>query len=111
MIYMVGGSRGYLERDRVRNWVKSLNPSTILIHGNCENSPDVWAGQMAKEAGMVVGEFPYIKCFGKMGGHVRNRAMVDIADKCFFFWDMKSQGTGKTIQYAMEKGKAYQVNP
>lgn len=108
-IVMVGGSRGFKDRAKVENWVKMQPVGTTIIHGACPNSPDEWAGKMAKTAGLVVGEFPYIKCFGMVGGHVRNRRMVDIADHCVFFWDKKSQGTGKTILYAQEQGKSHEV--
>jgi len=67
-IHMVCGSRGYKNREEVEDWVRTLAPSIVLIHGNCPNSPDVWAGKEAAKAGIVMGGFPYVKCFGRVGG-------------------------------------------
>jgi hypothetical protein len=105
MIVMIGGTRGFRDRDGVINWAKSASLTDIYIHGDCYNSPDRWAGDKLHELGAVVGKFPYVDRFGKCGGHLRNRAMVDLADKCVFFWNGTSQGTEKTIEYAKSKSK------
>lgn len=106
MIIMVGGSRDYKDVQGVQEWARKFDLKDVLIHGNCQGSPDVWAGQIISRMGAVVGEFDYVQTWGKAGGHLRNRAMVDIADKCVFFWDGKSSGTGKTIEYARMKNKS-----
>lgn len=101
MIIMVGGSRGYPDKQGVEFFAMNhLNKNDVVIHGDCANSPDIWFGHMAEKTGHVVGKFPYVSRLGKSGGHVRNRAMVDMADRCIFFWDGSSSGTGKTIDYA-----------
>lgn len=110
MIVMVGGSRGYSNYKKVIDWANAIDIGHVLIHGDCPNSPDVWAGGQACLRGLVVGKFPFVSGHGLMGGHKRNRAMVDMADKCVFFWDGQSGGTGKTIEYAKSKGKEVEVH-
>jgi len=109
-ILMVSGSRGYCCPERVRSMVRRFSDKEwILIHGDCPDSPDGIAGEEAERLGMVVGKFPYVSSLGRAGGHVRNRAMVDMADMCLFFWDGESSGTGKTIEYAKASGKDHTV--
>ena len=109
MIIMIGGSRGWDDTEIIAQIVSGLKEQDVVIHGNCPNSPDIIVGKMSKSRGLVVGEFPYVSQKGKVGGHIRNRVMVDIADGCIFFWNGKSQGTAKTINYARDKGKLLQV--
>ena len=105
-IIMVGGSRYYPDKHQVDYVVnRCLKNTDVLIHGNCKDSPDVWADKIARKKGCVVGQFPYVSKLGKAGGHKRNRAMVKMADACLFFWDGVSQGTGKTIEYARTLNK------
>lgn len=108
-IVMVGGSRGYWNREKIAEYVSKLSKDTVLIHGDCKNSPDEWAGRVAEWMGLVVGKFPYVEKMLKAGGHERNRVMVRLADRCVFFWDGKSSGTGKTIEYAKSIGKPHLV--
>lgn len=108
-IQMVGGSRNYPDQKQVIGWAKTLWPTTILVHGDCPNSPDVWAGMIAESIGCVVGKFPYVKKLGVRGGHFRNHAMIEIADRCTFFWDGKSRGTKGAIEYAKSLGKPVDI--
>lgn len=110
MIVMVGGSRGYPNRREVEDYADAyLSKDDIVIHGDCPDSPDKWFGYAASALGCIVGKFPYVGVRGNFGGHIRNRAMVDMADKCIFFWDGKSSGTSKTIQYALKFRKDVKI--
>lgn len=108
-ILMLGGSRGYSGELKIKNYIDKLSPYTVIVHGGCPNSPDVIASEYARSLGFVVGIFPYVSVAGKEGGHGRNRVMVDMADHCVFFWDGKSSGTGKTIEYAKSLKKSHEV--
>ena len=108
-VFMVCGSRDYQDREGVERWTRTLHSSSILIHGDCAGSPDTWAGIVAEKMGLVVGKFPYVSAAGMSGGHLRNRAMVRMADRIIFFWDGSSKGTGKTIAYAKELCKPHEV--
>ena len=44
------------------------------------------------------------KLYGKRAGMIRNRKMLEIADRLIAFWDGASPGTANMIQIAKEKG-------
>jgi hypothetical protein len=48
---------------------------------------------------------PNYKKYGKAAPLVRNREMVDIADRVLLIWDEVSRGTKFTQNYAAQKGK------
>lgn len=43
--------------------------------------------------------------YGKGAGFIRNKDIVDNADKVIAFWDMKSPGTKNSIDYATKTNK------
>ena len=109
-IIMVCGSRGYQNKQAVTDWASHLDPDNILIHGNCPNSPDVWAGDAAAKIGIIIGKFSANwDYFGKRAGYMRNYVLVDIADTVVVFWDGESKGTKNVIDYAVKVNKPLEV--
>lgn len=107
-IQMVCGSRGFIDKAQVRRWADTLHEKTILIHGGCPNSPDVWAATRHRENGGIVGEFPFALNRHKYGGLYRN-ALVEMAHRIVAFWDGHSNGTKYVIAYATKLGKPIEV--
>ncbi len=67
---------------------------------------DRCAAAYARAHGLVLTEFlPQYERYGRGAPHVRNRKIVDYADKIIAFWDGRSKGTGSVIQYAKRIGK------
>ncbi|MBQ7302267.1 MAG: hypothetical protein IJW89_01650, partial [Clostridia bacterium] len=48
---------------------------------------------------------PQYKCYGRAAPLVRNRNIVDYADRVLVFWDGKSKGSLSVIRYAQKTGK------
>ena len=109
---MVCGSRGFPDKDLVTDTVgKYLEHFLVLIHGDCPNSPDVWAEEVSKSVEQViVGRFPADwNKYGRMAGALRNKVMVNLADFILVFWDGKSKGTHNVINYAEQINKPYKI--
>lgn len=67
---------------------------------------DSCAAEYAKRNGIKLTEFfPEYERYGRAAPLVRNRAIVDYADKIIAFWDGKSPGTLSVIKYAKKTGK------
>jgi len=73
---------------------------------------DSCAAEYAKENGIKLTVFlPQYKLYGRAAPIVRNKEIVDYADKVLAFWDGKSKGTLSVIKYAEKIGKPCEIIP
>ncbi len=71
---------------------------------------DFCAAKYAKEKGLRLTEFiPRYDRYGRAAPIVRNKMIVDYADKIFIFWNGSSKGTLSVIEYARKVGKPFEV--
>lgn len=71
---------------------------------------DRCAAEYAAEKSIKLTEFlPIYEKYGRGAPIVRNRQIVDYADKILAFWDGKSHGTLSVIKYAEKQGKSCRV--
>ena len=71
---------------------------------------DACAAEYAKKHGMKFTVFlPQYARYGRAAPIVRNKEIVDYADRIVVFWDGKSKGTQSVIQYAEKRGKPCEV--
>ena len=71
---------------------------------------DALAAEYAKKNNITLKEFlPEYSCYGRAAPIVRNKLIVDYADKILAFWDGKSRGTLSVIRYAEKLGKLCEV--
>ncbi len=84
-----------------------------LIHGDCNNSPDMLADAYAIQHGIPVKRFPADwEGLGKSAGFIRNRQMAALrAEVCVAVWDGKSRGTLHMITEAVKAGSYVRIIP
>ncbi len=71
---------------------------------------DTQAANLAKEKGITLNKFlPNYKKYGRAAPLIRNREIVEYADKVLAFWDGKSKGTEYVIKYAEKINKECKV--
>ena len=71
---------------------------------------DTCAAEYANKNGIRIKEFlPQYERYGKAAPIVRNKEIVDYADKIIAFWDGSSKGTLSVIKYAQKKGKPCKI--
>ena len=71
---------------------------------------DSCAAEYAKRKGLKLTEFlPQYELYGRGAPIVRNKQIVDYADKVVVFWNGTSRGTLSVIDYAKKQGKTCQV--
>ncbi len=71
---------------------------------------DRLAAKYAQKNGVALVEFlPQYERYGRAAPIVRNKQIVDYADKIVAFWDGKSKGTLSVIEYAQKVGKSCEV--
>ncbi len=71
---------------------------------------DLCAAEYAKENGLKLTVFlPQYERYGRAAPIVRNKKIVDYADKIIAFWDGSSKGTLSVIRYAKKTGKECEV--
>ena len=71
---------------------------------------DTQAANLAKEKGIALTEFlPNYKRYGRAAPLIRNKEIVDYADKVLAFWDGKSKGTANTIDIFKKLNKKVTV--
>lgn len=71
---------------------------------------DSCAADFAKENGLKLTEFlPQYERYGRAAPILRNREIVDYADKVIVFWDGHSKGALSVIKYSRATGKPCEV--
>ena len=99
------GSRGISEVDLG----KYVTDGDEIISGGAVGV-DMCAAKYAKSKGIKLVEIlPEYERYGRAAPIVRNKKIVDLADKIVAFWDGKSKGTLSVIKYAEKVGKPCEV--
>lgn len=71
---------------------------------------DACAAALSRRMGLRLTVFlPEYALYGRVAPIVRNKKIVDYADKIVAFWDGKSKGTLSVIKYAEKVGKSCEV--
>lgn len=71
---------------------------------------DSCAAEYAKENGIKLTAFlPQYERYGHAAPIIRNKEIVDYADKVIVFWNGKSKGSLSVIKYAEKTGKPCEV--
>ena len=71
---------------------------------------DSCAAEYAKKNGLKLTVFlPEYELYGRAAPIVRNKKIVDYADKIVAFWNGKSKGTLSVIKYAEKTGKPCEI--
>lgn len=98
------GSRGFASLDRVRDFVRSLPPGTMVVSGGARGV-DSAAETAAREAGVAT-EIHHADwdTHGRKAGPMRNALIIANADAVVAFWDGESRGTLNALVQAHEAG-------
>ena len=71
---------------------------------------DTAAAEFAAKNGLKLTVFlPQYERYGRAAPILRNKEIVDYADKLLIFWDGSSKGTLSVIEYAKKTRKAYEI--
>ena len=71
---------------------------------------DFCAAEYAKNNGLKLTEFlPQYERYGRAAPFVRNKQIVDYADKIIVFWNGNSKGTLSVIKYVQKIGKPFEI--
>lgn len=103
----ITGSRGITNQSLVDNLLDFYKDvCDLIIHGGCENSPDILAENWAQKNKIKTEIIrpDYKKYPNRYAPIARNKEIVDKADILLAFWDYKSKGTKSTIEFAHKKG-------
>ena len=93
----------------VKNLGEYISKNDELVSGGAKGV-DSCAAEYAKANGMKITEFlPEYEKYGRAAPIVRNKKIVDYADKVIAFWDGSSKGTASVIKYAENTGKSCTV--
>lgn len=75
----------------------------IVVSGEARGA-DRLGERFAKNRGIEIKPFPYVRSAGTAGGPIRNRQMAEYATHCILFWDGKSSGTANMMSEARRVG-------
>ncbi len=76
-----------------------------IVSGGAKGVDSI-AAEYAKKKGLKLTVFlPQYEEYGRAAPIIRNKEIVDYADKIVAFWDGKSRGTFSVIKYAVKTGK------
>lgn len=99
----VVGSRGLMPSDE--EMAEHLSGAGEIVSGGAAGV-DTCAAAYAARHGLTLTEFlPDYARYGRAAPIVRNREIVDHADRVVVFWDGSSKGALSVIRYAEKVGK------
>jgi len=100
----ISGSRDFVNLWKVEEVLKLLPRDTVIIHG-AARGVDTAADRAAHKLGLAVEPHPadWSK-HGRSAGMIRNREMLEGADKLIAFWNGMSPGTQGALQIAADLG-------
>ena len=82
------------------NIEKYISECDEIVSGGAQGV-DACAAEYANKNGIKLTEFlPQYSRYGRAAPIIRNKKIVDYADKIILFWDGKSKGTLSVIKYA-----------
>ena len=95
--------------------IKTINLARYILH--CDeivsggaDGVDTCAADYAHRNSIRLTEFlPQYARYGRAAPIIRNREIVDYADKILVFWDGHSKGTRSIIEYAQKIGKPCEI--
>ncbi len=86
-----------------------LTKADEIVSGGAKGI-DLCAAEYAKTNNLPITEFiPEYAVYGRAAPIIRNKRIVDYADKVIAFWDGTSRGTLSVIKYAEKVNKACEV--
>lgn len=116
------GSRKYPRRDIVEGYVAALPAGTVVVTGGW---PSLAGSYNVVEATAGVDRIAYITAeragfvtvlvagsktkHDHLAGVQRNPVIVEVADACAAFWDLRSPGTGRTLRLFAHANKGVVV--
>ena len=87
-----------------------LCPDVEEIVSGGATGVDRCAAEYAKRKGVKLTEFlPQYERYGRAAPIVRNKQIVDYADKIIVFWNGNSKGTLSVIKYVQKIGKPFEI--
>ena len=99
------GSRGIV----VQNIADYVSDGDEIVSGRAIGV-DRCAAEYARKNGLKLTEFlPQYQRYGRAAPIVRNKEIVDYADKVIAFWSGSSKGTLSVIKYAEKTGKPCKI--
>lgn len=86
-----------------------ISDSEEIVSGGARGV-DSCAAEYAQENGIKLTVFlPQYEHYGRAAPIIRNKAIVDYADKIIAFWNGSSKGTLSVIRYAEKTGKPCEI--
>lgn len=113
-IAIIGSREKYLAapwivKQQVREYVEDLPRDTIIVSGGARGV-DSYAEQAARGCGLPLTLFlADWATHGKAAGFIRNKLVVDEADRVVAFWDGESRGTANALKQARVLGKQIEI--
>jgi len=110
---LICGDRNWTDVEIIENFIRSLPPDTIIIHGNSRGADKI-AERKAKEQGLIVkGYSADWDKYGRAAGPIRNKQMLleGRPDKVVAFHNdlSKSRGTADMLRQAEKRGIAFEI--
>ncbi len=88
---------------------KYVPKNSEIVSGGAKGV-DTCAAEFASKNGLKLTVFlPQYERYGRAAPILRNKEIVDYADRVIIFWDGSSKGTLSVIEYAKKAKKPYEI--
>ncbi len=105
-IAVVGSRNAEINGDKLEKYFAEARE---IVSGGARGVDSCAADYAAKHKIKLTEFLPNYKLYGRAAPIVRNKEIVDYADKVLVFWDGKSKGSLSVIKYAEKAGKMCQI--
>ena len=105
-IAIVGSRSIFISASDIEKYISQIDE---IVSGGARGV-DTAAAEFAKLKGLKLTEFlPEYSLYGRAAPIIRNRQIVDYADKIIIFWNGASKGTLSVINYAQKTKKPCEI--
>ena len=104
------GSRHFVDRQRVSDYVNALPARASIITGS-SSGVDAEVTRAARAKGIPVQVIPasFEEVADAAKSAFRNQRLIDACDVLVAFWDGTSKGTRATVERALDSGKEVHI--
>ena len=102
------GSRNIVDSFKIKEILNTYT-ITVVVSGGAKGVDSIAENYAIERTIPTVIFKPDWKQFGRSAGIIRNKDIVNEADRVIAFWDGKSKGTADSIKYALKEQKIVDV--
>lgn len=103
------GNKEFNDFSKLEKALKKYGPIETIVSGGAVGTDSLAAKYAQKKQIKLLVFPPNYQKYGAAAKHLRDRLIVDNADRILAFWNGNCEGTSYTLNYATKQGKPIEI--